>query len=149
VGDAFDRMYRWYLLGCRMEERVPLTPEEFAEQRMLEALSNSIFQSEVFNRTSAEWSLAREDAYWTQILGMLANLNIVSTESDLVRTVIRGRQEDEDGESGAAGVFARMPPFFPVCAGAAALPLPVPELDCTDDVIGGVAGRGASHLCPR
>ncbi len=125
--DAFERMYRWYLLGCRMEETVPMTREQFAEQRLLQDLSMGLFESEIFNRTSAEWSLAREDAFWTQILVRLSNLNIVTEVSDLVRVVKRGRDFDEDGETGGAGCPCELPPFFPFNSGSAALPIPLPE----------------------
>ena len=120
MNDALDRMYRWYVLGCRQQEQEPMSREEFAEQRLLQVLSGSLLASEVFDRTAAEWELAREDAQWTSILQRLSRLSFLPAISDLVKAVQVGRESDEDDDAGSAGVPATLPPFLPVLVGAGA-----------------------------
>ena len=54
MNESVERMYRWYLLGCWLQDRKPLSHEEFAEQHLLQALTGDLLASDVFNRTSAE-----------------------------------------------------------------------------------------------
>src|SRR5579859_2912421 len=113
-------MYRWYMLGCRVQEQEPISREAFAEQHLLQALTGGLLASEVFDRTSAEWELAREDAMWTTILQRLSRMNVASVTSDLVKAIQAGRDADEDGDAGSSGVPAVRPPFLPVLVGAGA-----------------------------
>ncbi len=117
---ALERMYRWYLMGCRMKEQVSMSREDFAAQQLLQELTGGLLASEVFDRTAAEWELAREDVRWTMILQRLSHMNLTTDTSELVRAIRAGRELDEDGESGSAGVPARRPPFLPVLVGAGA-----------------------------
>jgi|SRR5579871_1334000 len=120
LNEAFERMYRWYVLGCRMEEKPPISRDAFAEQQLLQALNGEILASDVFNRTLAEWELAREDATWTTILQRLSRLNLETETSDLVAAIQKGRDVEEDGDTGSAGIPAYIPPFMPVLVGAGA-----------------------------
>jgi len=120
ANEPFEKMYRWYVLGCRMSEQQPMSREDFAEQKLLRALTGGALASEVFDRTAAEWELAREDAKWTTILQGLLRLNLATETNDLVRAIQTGRELDEEGESGSAGVPARRSPFLPVLVGAGA-----------------------------
>lgn len=97
-----------------------MSREEFAEQQLLQELNGGLLTSEVFNRTAAEWELAREDAMWTVILQRLSNMNLATETSDLVAAIQMGREADEDGDTGSAGVPAYRPPFLPVLVGAGA-----------------------------
>ena len=124
MNEAAERLYQWYLLGCRMEEQIPMSREAFMEERLLQALSGDLLCSEIFNRTAAEWELAREDALWTTILQRLSNMNFSPETGELVAAIKFGRDIDEDGEAGSAGVPAWLPPFTPVLVGAAAMPYP-------------------------
>src|SRR5690242_2205328 len=91
MNEALERMYRWYVLGCRMEERQPMSREEFTNQQLLQLLSGGLLASEIFNRTSAEWELAREDAAWTTILQRLSKMNLAPETGELVAAIRTGR----------------------------------------------------------
>jgi hypothetical protein len=103
-----------------LEEKEPMSRQEFSEQHLLQEMDGSLLASEVFNRTSAEWELAREDALWTTILQRLSQMNLTIVTSDLVKAIQAGRDADEDGDAGSAGVPARRPPLLPVLVGAGA-----------------------------
>ena len=122
--ESTEKLYRWYRLGCRLQEQIPLSYEDFAEQYLLQELSGGLLQSEVFNRTSAEWELDREDAAWTTILQRLSNMNLTPESSDLVAAIQRGHDADDDGEAGSMGIPAYRLPDLPVLVGAGAKPLP-------------------------
>jgi hypothetical protein len=118
LNDALERMYRWYKLGCRFQETPPMSREEFKEQQLLQELNVGILAMEIFNRTSAEWELAREDAAWTTILQRLSQMSLTDDTSDLVAAIQKGRDTDE--ETGSAGVTANRLPFLPTLVGAGA-----------------------------
>ena len=125
MNEASERMYQWYVLGCRLEEQIPMSREEFADQHLLQELNGEILASEVFNRTSAEWELAREDATWTIILQRLSQMNLSPETGELVAAIRSGRiwshnDLDEDNEAGSAGIPACRPPFLPILVGAGA-----------------------------
>jgi hypothetical protein len=124
VNEAFERMYRWYVLGCRIQELQPIRRDAFAEQQLLQALSGEILASDIFNRTQAEWELAREDAVWTTILQRLSRMNLETETAELVAAIRYGRivedQSLDDDDAGNAGIPAFIPPFMPVLVGAGA-----------------------------
>jgi hypothetical protein len=140
MDEALERLYQWYLIGCRVQEKEPMSRDEFVTQHLLELLGGGLATSAVLDRTNAEWELAREDAYWTTILQRLRNLNLTTVTSDLVAAIQAGRDADEGGPAGDAGVPARRPPFFPILSGAAALELPGREPMLCDLVGAGPSG---------
>jgi hypothetical protein len=132
--NASYRMFCWYALGCQLEGRQPMLRKQFEEQQLIQLLKGDLLTSEVFNRSAAEWELAREDALWTTILQRLSQLNVAPRVCDLVTTIQAGRKADEDGDTGSAGVPAYRPPFAPVLVGAGAKLHPAldPEPWCRD-----------------
>ena len=120
MNEAMDRMYRWYRLGCRLNGTDHISLEEFEQQHLLQALNEGILSMDLFKRTSAEWELAREDAVWTTVLQRLANMNLSLQTSDLVAAIRAGRELEDGGETGSAGVTAGRLPFMPVLSGAGA-----------------------------
>lgn len=117
---AFEKEYQWYLLGCRLLEQRPLNREEFETQYAMLSLLGPMVSERLKNRTPAEWELDREDADWTNVLQRLANLNIAFETSDLITAIQAGRNADEDGDAGAAGILAFIPPRRPILVGAGA-----------------------------
>ena len=141
-----ERMYQWYLIGCRMQEREPMTRDAFMASHILLSLGGSV-QADIFDRTTAEWELAREDAYWTDILQRLQNMNLTETTSDLVEAIQHGRDiDEEDGSAGNAGAPVHRPPFLPVLVGGAAMEIPGPEPPVEDLIGCGSTGLSVSRL---
>lgn len=136
MNEALERMYQWYLLGCSLQETQSMSREDFEAEQMINLLTGGALASEVLDRSAAEWELAREDAYWTNLLQRLANMNLSDTASDLVTAIRRGRadgqNEDEQGPAGSSGVPVCRPPFVPTHSGAAALEIPLPDLPIPD-----------------
>lgn len=97
-----------------------MSRDEFAAQHLLQELSGGLLASEIFDRTSAEWELAREDALWTKILQSLRGMNLTTETSELVKAIQTGRNADDEGDTGSAGVPAYRSPFSPVLVGAGA-----------------------------
>lgn len=123
MNPSTEKLYHWYLLGCRWMEEIPMSREEFAEQAAVESLLGGSLPSQVFERTLAEIALDSEDARWTEVLQRLRNLNFAPEQSDLVAAIQKGRELD-DGEAGSAGVRVPRVPWFPFLSGAGARPLP-------------------------